>query len=142
LLTATSASSGYTSATGGNDAGAAANVGAFRPDTTTYFEWTLTPAAGVSVTVGQNGAGNAGKNTANWRIDDLSVGAATSGSVPVPAIRASPSSLPPFNAVSGNPSSPQTITIGGANLSANISATVSAGFELSRDGKAAGTLKL
>jgi hypothetical protein len=197
LLTTTSASSGYTGATGGNNAGAAANIGAFRPDTTTYFEWTLTPAAGVAVTVSQinfgsrstgtgpqaydirtsldnfasaavsaplannsawallsnttslsgapgqaitiriyayNGAGNAGKNTANWRIDDLSVTATASGSVPVPAIRVSPSSLPPFNAVSGNASSPQTITIGGSNLTANILATVSAGFELSRDG--------
>ncbi|HXO74018.1 MAG TPA: hypothetical protein VN824_02285, partial [Puia sp.] len=158
LLTTTSASSGYTGATGGNNAGAAANIGAFRPDTTTYFEWTLTPAAGVSVGVSQinfgsrstgtgplaydirtsldnfaaavasaplannstwallsnttslagtpgqaitiriyayNGAGNAGKNTANWRIDDLSVTASASGSVPIPAIRVTPSSLPP-----------------------------------------------
>src|ERR1700754_5080870 len=53
LLTTTSASSGYTGATGGNNAGAAANIGAFRPDTTTYFEWTLTPAAGVSISVSQ-----------------------------------------------------------------------------------------
>ena len=53
LLTTTSASSGYTGASGGNNAGAAANVGAFRPDTTTYFEWTLTPAAGVAITVSQ-----------------------------------------------------------------------------------------
>jgi len=197
LLTTTSASSGYTGATGGNNAGAAASIGAFRSDTTTYFEWTLTPAAGVAVTVSQinfgsrstgtgpqaydvrtsldnfataaasgtlannsawallsnttsitgaasqaitiriyayNGAGNAGKNTANWRIDDLSVTAATSGSVPLPAIRVSPSSLPSFSAVSGNASSPQTVTIGGSNLTANILATVSAGFELSRDG--------
>ncbi|HEY4288594.1 MAG TPA: choice-of-anchor J domain-containing protein [Puia sp.] len=197
LLSTTSASSGYTGATGGNNAGAAASVGAFRPDTTTYFEWTLTPAAGVSVTVNQinfgsrstgtgpqaydirtslddfaaaavsgplannsawglisnatslagaagqaitiriyayNGVGNAGKNTANWRIDDLSVTATASGSVPIPAIRVSPSSLPPFNAVSGNASLPQTITVGGSNLSANILATASTGFELSRDG--------
>src|ERR1700761_4106236 len=53
LLTATSASSGYAGATGGNNAGAAAFVGAFRPDTTAYFEWTLTPSAGVSLTVSQ-----------------------------------------------------------------------------------------
>jgi hypothetical protein len=197
LLTTTSASSGYTGATGGNNAGASANVGAFRSDSSTYFEWTLTPAAGVSVTVSQinfgsrstgtgpqaydirtsldnfaaaaataplanssawallsnsislagapgqaitiriyayNGAGNAGKNTANWRIDDLSVTTTASGSVPIPAIRVSPSSLPPFNVVSGNASSPKMVTIGGSNLTANILATVSAGFELSRDG--------
>src|SRR5690242_11110056 len=53
LLTTTSASSGYTGATGGNNAGAAAFTGPFRPDTTTYFEWTLTPVAGVAITVSQ-----------------------------------------------------------------------------------------
>src|ERR1700733_562684 len=53
LLSTTSASSGYAGASGGNNAGAAANVGAFRPDTTTYFEWTLTPAASVAITVSQ-----------------------------------------------------------------------------------------
>src|SRR5262245_27579127 len=53
LLTTTSASSGYVGATGGNNAGAASNIGAFRPDTSTYFEWTLTPVAGVAVTVSQ-----------------------------------------------------------------------------------------
>src|SRR6186713_1684587 len=50
LLTTTSASSGYAGATGGNNAGAAASIGAYRPDTTVYFEWTLTPAAGVAIT--------------------------------------------------------------------------------------------
>ena len=197
LLTTTSASSGYTGATGGSNAGAAANVGAFRPDTTTYFEWTLTPVAGISITVSQvnfgsrststgpqaydirtsldnfasaaasstlannsvwtlltnlttiagasgqaitiriyayNGAGNASKNTANWRIDDLSVTVATSGSVPVPTVTASPASLLSFATVAGSASTTQSLTIGGANLSANITATASAGYELSRDG--------
>ena len=197
LLTATSASSGYGGATGGNNAGAAANIGAFRPDTTTYFEWTLTPAAGVAVTVSQvnfgsrststgpqaydirtsldnfataaasgvlannsawalmsnalsvagvqgqaitfrlyayNGAGNASKSTANWRIDDLSVTAATSGSIPLPAITVSPSSLPSFAAVAGTASGTQNVTVGGANLTAGITAISSAGFEISRDG--------
>ena len=197
LLTTTSASSGYTGATGGNNAGAAANIGAFRPDTTTYFEWTLTPAAGISITVSQvsfgsrstgtgplaydirtsldnfaaaaasstlannstwalltntttiagapgqaitirlyayNGAGNASKNTANWRIDDLSVTATTSGSTPTPLLRVSPSSLPPFNAISGSASPAQVVTIGGSNLTADILATAYSGFEISRDG--------
>src|ERR1700759_3491322 len=53
LLTTTSASSGYTGASGGNNAGAAANIGAFRPDTTTYFEWTIRPAPGVSLLISQ-----------------------------------------------------------------------------------------
>ncbi|MBN9383337.1 MAG: choice-of-anchor J domain-containing protein [Chitinophagaceae bacterium] len=196
LLTTTSASSGYTGATGGNNAGAAANVGSFRPDTTTYFEWTLTPAAGVAITVSQinfgsrststgpqaydirtsldnfttaaasstltnnstwtfvsnatsiigvtgqaitiriyayNGAGNASKNTANWRIDDLSVFAATSGNVPVPSLRVTPSALA-FATAAGNASSAQTVTIGGANLTADVTAAVSPGYEISRDG--------
>jgi lamin tail-like protein/Big-like domain-containing protein/endonuclease/exonuclease/phosphatase family protein len=196
LLTTTSASSGYAGATGGNNAGAAAAVGTFRPDTTTYFEWTLTPAAGVAVTVSQinfgsrstgtgpqaydirtsldnfttaaasstlannstwalltnatniaaaagqaitlrlygyNGAGNPSKNTANWRIDDLSVLAATSGSIPAPTITVSPISLPAFAAMAGNASAAQAITIGGSNLTADITAAASAGFELSRD---------
>ncbi|HEY4111889.1 lamin tail domain-containing protein [Puia sp.] len=197
LLSTTSASSGYTGATGGNNAGAAANTGAFRPDTTTYFEWTLTPSPGVAVTVSQigfgsrstgtgpqaydirtsldnfaapaaagalannsawalnsspaniagaagqaitirlyayNGAGNAGKNTANWRIDDLSVTATTSGSVPIPTVTASPSSLSGFSAVSGTASPAQSLTIGGVNLTGNIIATAPTGYELSRDG--------
>jgi hypothetical protein len=197
LLTTTSASSGYTGASGGSNAGAAAYIGAFRPDTTTYFEWTLTPAATVSIAVNQigfgsrstgtgpqafdirtsldnftapaatgalannstwaflssalslsgtpgqaitirlyayNGAGNAAKSTANWRIDDLSLTIATSGALPVPVITVSPSSLPAFTTVAGSASPPQTITIGGTNLMANITATASNGFELSTDG--------
>ena len=197
LLTTTSASTGYTGATGGNNAGAAANIGAFRPDTTTYFEWTLTPAATVSITVSQisfgsrstgtgpqaydirtsldnfaapaatgalannstwalisspvslagtqgqpvtirlyayNGTGNASKNTANWRIDDLSITVATSGTVPVPTITVSPTSLPAFTAVTGSASAAQTVTVGGTNLTANITANASTGFELSTDG--------
>src|SRR5215475_11908599 len=63
LLTTTSASSGYTGASGTNNAGAAANVGAFRPDTTTYFEWTLTPAATVSITVSQINFGSRSTGT-------------------------------------------------------------------------------
>lgn len=196
LLTTTSASSGYTGATGGNNAGAAASVGAFRPDTTTYFEWTLTPAAGVAITVSQinfgsrstgtgpqaydirtsldnfttaaasstlsnnstwalfsnatsivgatgqaitiriyayNGAGNASQNTANWRIDDLSVTATASGNVPLPTLTVSPNTLS-FTTVAGTPSAAQTVTIGGVNLSADITASTSPGFELSGNG--------
>ena len=197
LLTTTSASSGYTGATGGNNAGAAANIGSFRPDTSTYFEWTLTPSAGVAITVSQinfgsrstgtgpqaydirtsldnfataaatsalantstwallsnatsitgasgqaitfriygyNGAGNASKSTANWRIDDLSVLATASGNVPVPTVTFTPASLQPFNAVAGTASPAQSLTIGGSNLTGNIAATTSTGYELSTDG--------
>lgn len=201
LLSTTSASSGYVGATGGNNAGAASNIGAFRPDTTTYFEWTLTPSTGVSVTVSQinfgsrstgtgpqaydirtsldnfaapaasaaltnnsvwallfntvslagaagqaitirlygyNGAGSAGKNTANWRIDDLSVTASTSGSAPIPAITVSPTSLSGFTSVAGAASTTQSVTIGGANLTGDITATAPAGYELSRNGTSFG----
>jgi hypothetical protein len=196
LLTTTSASSGYTGATGGNNAGAAAFVGGFRPDTSTYFEWTITPAATISLTITQvnfgsrstgtgpqaydirssldnfgtpgnsgplannsawalisnnlaavgapgqaitfriyayNGAGNASKNTANWRIDDLSVTVSTSGSLPVPTIKVAPIVVNNLSAVSGSPSAAQTVTVGGTNLTTDISATSSAGFEISRD---------
>ncbi|HVU56449.1 MAG TPA: choice-of-anchor J domain-containing protein [Puia sp.] len=201
LLTTTSASSGYTGATGGNNAGAAANIGAFRPDTTTYFEWTLTPIAGVAVTVSQinfgsrstgtgpqaydirtsldgfatavatstlannsawallsnatsivgasgqaitirlyayNGTGNASKNTANWRIDDLSVTATTSGSVPVATLTVSPNALS-FNTVAGTPSAAQPVTIGGVNLTGDISVTATPGYELSGNGSSFST---
>ena len=197
LLTTTSASSGYTGATGSNNAGAATNVGAFNPDSSTYFEWTLTPAAGVSITVSQinfgsrstgtgpqaydirtsldnfataaassmlannstwalltnavsvagasgqaitfriyayNGAGNALKNTANWRIDDLSITTATSGSIPVATLQVTPTSLSSFSAVSGSASAAQTVTVGGSNLTAGILAAASTGYEISRDG--------
>ena len=63
MLTASSVSSGYTGASGGNNAGAAANVGAFRPDTTTYFEWTLTPAVGVAITVSRVNFGSRSTST-------------------------------------------------------------------------------
>ena len=195
LLTTTSASSGYTGATGGNNAGAAASVGSFRPDTTTYFEWTLTPIAGVAITVNQinfgsrststgpqayairtnldsfatavasstlannstwalvsnatsivgaagqaitiriyayNGAGNASKNTANWRIDDLSVLVATSGNVPAPTLTVSPTTLT-FATAAGNASAIQNVTVGGTNLTSDITVTVSPGYEISRN---------
>src|ERR1700759_5054234 len=53
LLTTTSASSGYAGATGGNNAGSASRVGVFDPTLSAYFEWTLTPDAGVSINVSQ-----------------------------------------------------------------------------------------
>src|ERR1700722_7204533 len=53
LLTSPSASSGYTGASGGSNAGAAAFTGAFDTTSTTYFQWTVTPPPGVSLTVTQ-----------------------------------------------------------------------------------------
>ncbi|MBL7984262.1 MAG: hypothetical protein JNM91_04655, partial [Flavobacteriales bacterium] len=51
LITSTSASSGYTGATGTNNAGAAAFTGALNTATSTYFEFTLTPNAGTIFTL-------------------------------------------------------------------------------------------
>ena len=53
LLTTTSASSGYAGASGGNNAGAAAFIGAFDSTASTYFQWTITPASGVVLTISQ-----------------------------------------------------------------------------------------
>jgi hypothetical protein len=101
----------------------------------------LTVPAGQTITIriyAYNGAGNAGANTANWRIDDLSVTAATSGSAPIPAITASPSSLSGFTSLTGAASTAQLVNVGGVNLTAPISATASTGYELSLDGTAYG----
>jgi hypothetical protein len=140
LITSTSASSGYSGATGTNNAGAAARTGALTPGASgsAYFQFTLTPANGYNFTLtgisfgsrgtstgpqayslrssldsyaadittgsllanstwalksntglsavgqgntnpvtfriyGYNGSGGASANTANWRIDDLTL---------------------------------------------------------------------
>ncbi|MFP9113410.1 T9SS sorting signal type C domain-containing protein [Flavobacterium sp. RHBU_3] len=49
----TSASTGYTGASGGNNAGAAAYTGTLNTSSSTYFQFTLTPATGYSLTVTQ-----------------------------------------------------------------------------------------
>ncbi len=146
LLTTVAASSGYTGFSAGNNAGAAARVGALDKTAGTgsaYFEFTLTPVAGKTVNAtslsfgsrssgtgplayavytsvdnfaapvatgtllanstwslhapvftpvtgavsaavtlriyGYNGAGSAGVNNANWRIDDLKLGVNVGG---------------------------------------------------------------
>lgn len=55
LLTTTSASSGYTGASGTNNAGAAARAGALNTAASgsAYFEFTLTPVAGYTVSVSE-----------------------------------------------------------------------------------------
>lgn len=49
LLSSTSASSGYEGASGAGNAGIAARTGGFDPETSAYFEFTLTPAPGHQV---------------------------------------------------------------------------------------------
>jgi hypothetical protein len=63
LLTTTSASSGYTGATGQFNAGAAAFTGSLNTTTSTYFEFTLTPAAGYRVTLTSIGFGSRSTST-------------------------------------------------------------------------------
>lgn len=200
LLTTTSASSGYTGASGGNNAGAAAFIGAFDTTVSTYFQWTITPDPGVSLTVtqvnfgarstgtgpknydvrtsldgfatpaataavaansvwalnnntvslttapgqavtfriyGYNGAGNPSASTANWRIDDLTLIVSTSGSgggtAPTAAVAVTPTSLSGFSTTAGTASASQSATVTGSNLTAGITVTASAGFEVSAD---------
>ncbi len=49
LISGTSPSAGYTNASGGNNAAAAAFIGALNPATSTFFAFTFTPATGYSV---------------------------------------------------------------------------------------------
>ncbi|MGC4075180.1 MAG: ExeM/NucH family extracellular endonuclease [Nibricoccus sp.] len=165
LLTATSVSSGYTGASGGNNAGAAARIGALNTGAggSAYFKFTLTPAAGKTLNVsainlgarstgtgpqaisirtsldgyavnalafsvlnnstwvlvggsltspisatapvtvriyGHSGAGSAAANTANWRIDDLSLTVTVTGGAPTP-VAPTVSTTTPVNGASG-----------------------------------------
>jgi DNA/RNA endonuclease G (NUC1) len=65
MLTTTSASSGYAGATGTNNAGAAARVGALNPGASgsAYFEFTLTPPAGQQLVATTLGFGSRSTST-------------------------------------------------------------------------------
>jgi len=56
-----------------------------------------------------------------------------------PSITVTPTSLTGFSHTVGTPSASQSITVSGANLTANISLVASAGFEISTDDSAFGT---
>jgi hypothetical protein len=58
LITATSPSTGYVGASGGNNAGATAFTGALNTATSTYFEVTITPASGFAIAVVAMSLGN------------------------------------------------------------------------------------
>jgi len=49
FLNSTSASTTYTGASGGNNAGLAANIGALNTSTSPYYEFSLTPASGYTI---------------------------------------------------------------------------------------------
>ena len=202
LLTTTSGSgTSYTGASAGNNAGAAARIGALSTAAggSAYFEFILTPAAGYSFTItsisfgarststgpqayslrssadgyasdlssgvivndstwalesntglgisrsavttyriyGHSGAGSPSANSANWRIDDLSL-EVTVASPEVPAV---PTITPSgsFSALSttygtASAASITTVTVTGGSLTADIIATAPEGFEVSSDG--------
>ena len=71
LITATSVSSGYPGASGGNNAGAAANVGAFSATGSAYFTFTLTPQAGEVVTTSAISFGSRSTTTGPTSLRDL-----------------------------------------------------------------------
>jgi len=202
LLTTTSGSgTSYAGASAGNNAGAAARIGALSTAAggSAYFEFILTPAAGYSFTItsisfgarststgpqayslrssadgyasdlssgvivndstwalesntglgisrsavttyriyGHSGAGSPSANSANWRIDDLSL-EVTVASPEVPAV---PTITPSgsFSALSttygtASAASITTVTVTGGSLTADIIATAPEGFEVSSDG--------
>lgn len=202
LITSVSVSSGYTGASGGYNAGAAARIGALDQTAGTgsaYFEFTITPASGAAVSISQinfgsrststgpkaydvrtsmdgyataaatavitanstwvlfsnpvsltgatdqaitvriygyNGTGSPAASTANWRIDDLSVTVSVTGGgggAPTPSITASPMALTGFTTTAGTASAFQRTGISGSNLTTDITATASAGYEVSTD---------
>ena len=85
MITSSSASSGYTGATGGGNAGAAVRTGAFASATSAYFEITLTPATGASISVSEIDFGTRSTSTGPQAYDIRSsldnFGAAVSGTL-------------------------------------------------------------
>src|SRR5437868_4063429 len=71
LLSAVSASSGYNGATGGNNAGAAARVGALVTGTSgsAYFEFTLTPEPGFVINISKVDFGSRSTGTGPQAFD-------------------------------------------------------------------------
>ena len=100
---------------------------------------TINGISSTAVTVriyGYNGTGTASANTANWRIDDLSLTVSASGGSGAPTITVNSSGLSSFSTVTGTASAAQTITVSGSNLTSDISITPPAAYEISPDGGA------
>jgi len=73
---------------------------------------------------GYNGAGSASANTANWRIDDLTVTVIASGGSSSPTITLNPTSLSGLTTTTGANSSAASYTVTGTNLGAtNVTVT-------------------
>lgn len=204
MIGTTSASSVYAGASGTSNFGNAARTGALATGASgsAYFEITLTPASGFSITLtdfsmgsrststgpqayavrtstdsyasdvatgtltnnstwglrsntgltasggsgsavtyriyGYNGAGNAGANTANWRVDDIKLTVTLNSSVPTPVITGSATATA-FTTTYGTASTAQSFAVSGSNLTANLVATAPTGFEVSADGTTYGS---
>ena len=98
----------------------------------------LTGATDQAITIriyGYNGSGSPAAGTANWRIDDLAVTVSVSGGsgTPTPSITASPTTLTGFTTNAGTASSAQNTTVSGSNLTADLTITAPAGYEVSAD---------
>jgi hypothetical protein len=82
---------------------------------------------GVSKTFrvyGYNGAGSASANTANWRIDDLTLGIGEL-SLSDPSLNLNPNSLTGLSTFQGTPSVASSYVINGRNLSNSVTVTTS-----------------
>ncbi len=73
-------------------------------------------------------------NTANMTLNALVTVSGQVNGVNAPALSATPTTLSGFSTTQGTPSSPQTYTLTGANLTQNVTITAPTGYELSLDG--------
>jgi len=100
----------------------------------------LTGPAGTALTIriyGYNGTGSPAAGTVNWRIDDLSVtAAAISSGGSSASVTINSTGLTGFSTTVGTASAAQTISIGGSNLTGDISITPPTPYEISTDGGA------
>src|SRR5882757_1381122 len=114
LITSVSVSSGYTGASGGNNAGAAARIGALDQTAGTgsaYFEFTLTPAAGAAVSLSQINFGSRATGTGPKNYDIRTSADGYAGALASAALAASSTWALFSNTVSLTGATDQAITI-------------------------------
>jgi len=114
LITSVSVSSGYTGASGGNNAGAAARIGALDQTAGTgsaYFEFTITPAAGAAVSLSQINFGSRATATGPKNYDIRTSADGYAGALASAALAASSTWALFSNTVSLTGATGQAITI-------------------------------
>jgi hypothetical protein len=118
LITATSPSTGYPGASGGNNAGATAFTGGLNIATSTYFEVTITPASGFAVAVVAMSLGNQSTDATGPAIinvrSSLDGFAADAGSVSVSLTGAWGVTIPILTPLNGSVDQPITLRIYGS----------------------------